>query len=50
MKTITLINRITKSNNKNGSTPKNNNYNKAIELLASNGSKVYIGYYTGSGR
>lgn len=24
---------------------KNNNYNKAIELLASNGSKVYIGYY-----
>lgn len=47
MKVATLKARVEKYNNKNGSTPKNNDYKKAIDILTSNGAKVHIGYYQG---
>jgi hypothetical protein len=48
MKASTLENRIAKSNNKNGSTPNNRDYEAAMEVISLGFSRV--GYYTGSGR
>lgn len=48
MKLSTLNTRIAKSNNKNGSTPNNEDYKMAIAVLS--GGKSYLTYSTGSGK
>lgn len=48
MKTSTLNTRIAKSNNANGSTPKNSDYEMAISVLS--GRKNYLVFSTGSGK
>lgn len=48
MKLSTLNSRIAKSNNANGSTPKNEDYKMAIAVLS--GQKCYLVYSTGSGK
>lgn len=48
MKAQTLKNRIAKSNNKNGSTPKNNGYSVALQVITKGSGRTH--YTTGSGR
>lgn len=48
MKLSTLKTRISKSNNANGSTPKNSDYEMAISVIS--GNKNHLVYSTGSGK
>lgn len=45
-----LNEKIKASLNKDGSEPKSNDFHDAIAIIKARGEKVYVGYYTGSGR